>query len=96
MFKMTASAQSFLQETINKEKQTMDEVLYLRLSMGIGWGAPKLNLSLEERMIKGDLSFEFGDLTIIIHENDYAYFNGTMLEYVKDDLGTGRFQLLKA
>lgn len=93
-FQMTGSAREFLQITVNKEKNTKDEELFLRLSMGIGWGVPKLNLSLEERKIQGDLTFEFDDLIVIIHEKDFVYFNHTKLDYVIDVLGNKKFQLL--
>jgi hypothetical protein len=36
MFKITSSAQQFLQDQVNREKQTQDEELFVRLSMGIG------------------------------------------------------------
>ena len=95
MFRITESAHKKLINTINQEKTSTDENLYLRLSMGIGWGGPKLNLSLEERKIQGDLSFEFDNLIVIIHEKDFVYFDHTKLDYVKDVLGNSRFQLLK-
>jgi hypothetical protein len=36
MFKITSQAQQFLEEIVNREKQTEDEELFVRLSMGIG------------------------------------------------------------
>lgn len=36
MFKVTESAYRVLIKTVNNEKKTVDEELYLRLSMGIG------------------------------------------------------------
>lgn len=95
MFKITGSAGQVLLEIVESEKQTPDEELFVRLTMGIGWGGPKLNLSLEERKIQGDQLFTFDDLKILIHEKDYVYFDHTKLDYVKDVLGKGRFQLLK-
>lgn len=95
MFKITASAQEFLLEQVQREKQNDEEALFVRLSMGIGWGGPKLNLSLEERKIQGDLSFSFDELNIIIHEKDFIYFDYTMLDYVTDVLRKKRFELLK-
>ncbi len=32
---------------------------------------------------------------MVIHEQDFVYFSDTKLDYVKDVLGKGRFQLLK-
>ena len=95
MFKITSQAQRFLLEVVNREKQTDDEELFVRISMGLGWGEPKLNLSLEERKIHGDLNFMFEGLTIIIHERDFVYFDNFQLDYVRDGLGNGRFQLVK-
>ena len=95
MFQITQSAYEKLLHTINNEKQTLDEELFLRLSMGIGWGGPKLNLSLEERKIQGDTTFEFGDLIILIHERDLVYFDHTKLDYFADVMGNKTFKLLK-
>lgn len=95
MFQITENALAILEDIVTHEKETIDEVLYLRLTMGIGWGGPKLNLSLEERKIQGDLFFEFGDLTVIIHEKDFKYFDHISLDYVKDVQGASRFQLIK-
>jgi hypothetical protein len=36
MFKITGSAHQFLDEQVNGEKQTENEKLFVRLSMGIG------------------------------------------------------------
>jgi hypothetical protein len=36
MFKVTSSAYEFLQDQVDKEKQTEEEILFVRLSMGIG------------------------------------------------------------
>jgi hypothetical protein len=36
MFKITGSAHQFLDEQVNREKQTENEKLFVRLSMGIG------------------------------------------------------------
>jgi len=94
MFKMTESANKILQSAVTNEKKSNEEQLYIRLSMGIGWGGPKLNLSLEERTISGDHEFAFDDLKVIINEKDFVYFDHTKLDYVKDVLGNGRFQLL--
>lgn len=94
MFHLTESAHKKLLNTICIEKKTNDEELFLRLSMGIGWGGPKLNLSLEEQKITGDLTFKFDDLIVIIHERDFVYFDHTKLDYVKDVLGNSKFQLL--
>ena len=54
-----------------------------------------MNLSLEERKIEGDRTYQFDDLTVIIHEKDMVYFNHTKLDYVADVLGNKRFQLLR-
>lgn len=95
LLKMTENARILLEAAIEKEKQTPDEPLFVRLSMGVGWGGPKLNLSLEERKISGDLIFEFDSVKIIIHEREYVYFENTKLDYVRDALGNGAFKLLK-
>ena len=95
MFKLTESAYHKLIEIVNKEKVSEDERLYLRLTMGIGWGGPKLNLSLEERKIEGDRPYVFDDLTVIIHKKDMVYFNHTKLDYIQDVLGNKRFELLR-
>ncbi|MEH7109633.1 MULTISPECIES: hypothetical protein [Bacillaceae] len=54
-----------------------------------------MNLSLEERKIQGDLTFEFDDVCVIIHERDFVYFDHTKLDYVQDVMGKWKFQLIK-
>lgn len=95
MFKITGSAHSKLSTIMEGEKSTEDEVLYVRLTMGIGWGGPQLKLSLEERPLSEDELFEFESLKILIHKKDMVYFNHTKLDYLTDVFGNGRFQLLK-
>jgi hypothetical protein len=36
MFKITGNAQQYLLQQVEREKQTEEETLYVRLSMGIG------------------------------------------------------------
>lgn len=36
MFKLSGSAHQFLTENVEREKQTSDEDLFVRLSMGVG------------------------------------------------------------
>jgi Fe-S cluster assembly iron-binding protein IscA len=50
-------------------------------------------LSLEERPLTDDRTHTFEDLKILIHEQDFIYFDHTKLDYVTDSLGIARFQL---
>ena len=95
MFKITGEARTYLLKVIEAERQVPEEELFLRLSMGIGWGVPKLNLSLEEQKIKGDRTFDFDSLIIIINEKEYDYFNQFKLDYREVAQGKNRFQLIK-
>ena len=95
MFKVTAAALTVLDQAIAQEQTNELEKLYVRLSMGIGWGGPQLKLSLEEQPISGDQVHAFDHVDILIHENDFNYFDHTKLDYIKDVLGKGKFQLLK-
>ena len=95
MFNVSESACNVLKDVIEREKQTPNEELLVRLSMGIGWGGPKLNLSLEERKITGDQLFEFKGVKLLIHEQDYVHFENTMLDYLSDEKGKFSFKLIK-
>ena len=95
MFKITSSAFDVLEQAIKNERNSEDEKLFVRLTMGIGWGAPKIKLSLEEQPIQGDQVHRFGQLDLLIHENDFVYFNHTKLDYTVDVLGKGRFHLIR-
>ena len=94
MFTITDRAYTALKNVIDKERNN-DETLYIRLSMGIGWGGPKIQLSLEERPITDDRTYTFDELQLLIHEQDFVYFDHTKLDYVTDLLGSNRFQLLR-
>jgi len=52
-------------------------------------------LSLEEQPIQGDQVHSFGQLDLLIHENDFVYFNHTKLDYAIDVLGKGGFHLIR-
>ncbi|MCM3584433.1 hypothetical protein M3182_01590 [Mesobacillus maritimus] len=52
-------------------------------------------MSLEEQPLTADRTFSFDELEILIHEEEYVYFDHTKLDYVQDPLGSSRFQLLK-
>lgn len=95
MFKLTENCQQRLSEIVNHEKNYDEEKLFIRLSMGFGWGAPKLNLSLEEQTLTDDQLYDFEKVKILIHEKDSPFFDQTKLDYVQDTSGNGRFQLLK-
>ncbi|WML44489.1 hypothetical protein [Neobacillus sp. PS3-40] len=44
-------------------------------------------------MLTGDQLFEFDEVGIIIHTNEMCYFDNKKLDYVKNALGNGKFQL---
>lgn len=95
MFQLTGNAYKKLEEILQAEKKTLDEKLYIRLSMGIGWGGPQLKLALEEQPLSSDQIFVIDDLEILIHPNDFVYFEDTKLDYIKNVLGNGQYKLLK-
>lgn len=95
LIKMTESAVNVLLEAIQNEKRQENEKLYVRMSMGIGWGGPQLKLSLEEQPLDGDKVFEIEGIPLIVNERDYVYFDNTKLDYVKNIFGVGNFTVLK-
>lgn len=95
MLKVTGSAYDLIKRALEEEKKTPDETLFVRLSMGIGWGGPELKLSLEERPITNDEIYPIEDIQFIIQPRDMVYFNQTKLDYVRDVLGKGSFKLIK-
>ncbi|MBY0096090.1 hypothetical protein [Mesobacillus maritimus] len=52
-------------------------------------------MSLEERPLTDDHTYTFDELKVLIHEQDFIYFDHTKLDYVTDSLGVARFQLLQ-
>ncbi len=95
MIKLTAAAVNIMENAIKNEQKDEMEKLYIRLSMGIGWGGPQLKLSLEERPLGEDKEFTVEGIHLLIHQKDLVYFEHTKLDFVSDVFGTGRFQLLK-
>lgn len=95
MIKLTEPASTILQSIIadEMEKDPSDK-LYVRLSMGIGWGGPELKLSLEEQPLSKDISIAAEGITLLIHEDDAVYFQQTKLDYVTDPLGRKSFKIL--
>lgn len=95
MLKVTGTAYEIITNALKKEKNSPNEHLFVRLSMGIGWGGPQLKLSLEERPLSEDQQVEFEDIQFLIHNRDLVYFEQTKLDYVTDPFGNGRFKLIK-
>ena len=91
---ITESAHKILQCAIKNESSD-GEKLYVRLTMGIGWGGPQLRVALEERPLTNDQVFNFDEVSVLIHERDLVYFNQSKLDYTKDVFGIGKFNLLK-
>ncbi|MGM0901013.1 hypothetical protein [Mesobacillus maritimus] len=52
-------------------------------------------MSLEERPLTDDRTYTFEELKVLIHEQDFIYFDHTRLDYVTDSRGIARFQLLQ-
>jgi len=52
-------------------------------------------VALEEKPLTNDKVFSFDDVSILIHEQDFVYFNQTKLDYIKDVFGMGKFTLIK-
>ncbi|CAM3720360.1 hypothetical protein [Mesobacillus zeae] len=44
---------------------------------------PKLQLSLEEQPLSSDTIFEEDGIKVLIHQNDFVYFEQTELDYEK-------------
>ena len=90
---ISEAATIYLNKVITAEKKFEEEVLYVRLAMGIGWGSPQLKLSLEERPLKDDFQLVVKDIVFLINDHDKAYFNNRILDYIGDPLGQKKFLL---
>lgn len=95
MLNVTSRAHCLIDNALEKERRSPDEKLYVRLSIGIGWGSPQLKLSLEEQPITDDEIIEYKNIQYIIQKRDLVYFEQTKLDYVKDVYGNGKFKLFK-
>jgi len=94
MFDVTDRAFHVLKNAV-KQESAEGEKLFVRLTMGIGWGGPQLRVALEERPLSNDKIFTFEDVSILIHDQDSVYFQETKLDFIKDVFGRGKFTLLK-
>lgn len=68
---------------------------YIRLSMALGWGGPRLQLALEESTHKNDEVKEIDGIKFVIHKNQAPYFNQVKLDYTKNMFGIGEYTLLR-
>lgn len=94
MVKLTAVAYDKIHSIIENEQNPGDK-LYLRATMGIGWGGPQLKLSLEEEPLGEDTVVTFEDIDILIHKRDEPYFDNTKIDISEDVFGKKKFILLK-
>jgi Fe-S cluster assembly iron-binding protein IscA len=94
MVKVTKSAidviKSEVKDEINEGKKP-----FIRLAMGIGWGGPKLRLTLEESALDDDAVTEIEGIQFLVHEKDKVYFDEAKIDYVKTLFGGGEFKVLR-
>jgi len=81
-------------EEINRALAKYDNEKYVRLNMGVGWGGPRLELTLEESAATEDSLYELEGIKFLIHDKKKPYFDQTKLDYVKGWFG-GEFKLLR-
>lgn len=93
MIQVTHAAIMKAEELLGKHQDPM-KASYIRLHMGIGWGGPRLELTLEESAAPSDHIFEVKGMKFIIAENKKAYFSDTKLDYVRGFFGD-EFKILR-
>lgn len=52
-----------------------------------------MHLSLEEQQLSDDRVYDFDEIKMLIHQQDFPYFEKTKLDYIIDPLGKGSFKL---
>lgn len=93
MVKITPSALSKVKDEV-KPLVAEGKNPFVRLTMGIGWGGPKLHLALEESASDNDLIMNEDGIQFLISEKDSVYFNNVKIDYIRTLLGDGQFQVL--
>lgn len=94
MIQLTDTAKMVIRQGLSQQKQYSDEKLYVRLSMGIGWGGPQLMVSLEERPLFMDQVIKVDDLEFVMNDQDLGYFSLYKLDYGMDSCGNPGFTLI--
>lgn len=84
----------WLYQVIKGEQQD-DEDLFVRVSIGIGWGEPVISLSLEERPITGDTIYHMNEIKLLVHENDKKYLLGKKLDFIINPSGHRKIQIME-
>ena len=94
MVKITPAAISVI---TNEIQDVIDEgnIPMIRLSMGIGWGGPKLRLTLEESALESDEIVEESGIQFLINERDKVYFDHVKVDYTKNLFGGGQFIIIR-
>ena len=90
MFQVTDAALNEIRKALEK----YNEPFFIRLNMGIGWGGPQLELTLDESKGEHDQLFEVEEVKLLIHSGKMPYFENTKLDFVKNWLGMGQFKIL--
>lgn len=93
MIQITEAAKRKINQSLEKYREKQLEY-FVRLNMGIGWGGPQLELTLEESALENDESIEVEGIKFLIAHSKKPYFNETKLDYVKGIFG-GEFKILR-
>lgn len=93
MIQATDAAIKEIKKALEHYKDEMNEQ-FIRLSMAVGWGGPRLDLALEESAGNNDEVVTIEDVKFLIHKNATPYFQNTKLDYVRGLFGQGEFKIL--
>lgn len=98
MFNVTDEALNELATALKEtQEKAPDQELYVRISMGVGWGGPQLQLALEGQALPNDEVIEFKDgVRLLISERDKFYLEGKKLDFKQQMFGQGGFALVSA
>lgn len=80
MIKITDIAAAKLKELISKRKNPDDTVLRISFA-GIGWGGPKLELTLEESREKNDIIVETQGIKIAFEADLEPFVKDSVIDY---------------
>jgi len=91
MLKITKEAVEQVQDELANMKTNLEDP-FIRLSMILGWGGSRLQLSLEEAENEGDTLVALEGIKFLIPSYQARFFEGVTLDYEKGSFG-GEYKL---
>ena len=83
MLEITDAARDKIKEVLGE-----NEGKYLRITIGAGWGGPRLGLALDE-LKENEETIQVNSIDLLMSDNIKPYADGNIIDYIQSTEGEG-------